>query len=280
MFRSPNMRFNRPQNSRGFFTFVDQFERGVTLTMGKLTSVKEPGLRLLIPIFQTMYKIDMRTRVLELPPLDLFTKDNVSSKVNAIAYFRVVNPELAVMEVADLDSAVHQLIQGQLRDTLCSKDFSDILVNRETVSKEILGNVSAFAKRWGAEVERVQLKNLDIADQNMVRAMAKEAEATRDKIAAIIRAQGELDAAKLLVDAATIMSRNVGSLELRRLQTLEKISKERSQHTVIVPMDFTANTTGAVLGMSPRMQQETNEGEVETKVGNSKNQTAHHSLKK
>jgi len=212
-----------------------------------------------------MIKVNMRTEVLVLEAQDLFTRDNVSARLNAIVYYRVVDAKLAVLEISELESAVHQLICGQLRDTLSSKDFSEILANRESHSKDILAHVSAFAKNWGVLIERVQLKNLDIVDQNMVRAMAKEAEATRDKTSAVIRAEGELDSAKLLVDAANIMLTNPVALELRRLQTLEKISKEKSQHTVIVPMDFTSTRSSMLGGLTTsclKLDQESEKEEV------------------
>ena len=148
--------------------------------MGKLTSVKEPGLRIKLPFLQTMIKVDMRTRVLELENQDIFTKDNVSTKLNAITYFKVVDPQKATLDIVHLENAVHQIIQGQLRDTLSGQEFSEILSHREALSKDVLKNVVEMAHKWGVEIEKVQLKNLDIVDPNMVRAMAKEAEATNE----------------------------------------------------------------------------------------------------
>jgi len=240
---------NIPSGSRSFFTLVQQYQKGVTFTLGKVTSVKEPGIRILIPFVQDMFKIDMRTRVVELPSQDIFTKDNVSTRVNAIICFRVLDPQLVTLEVTDVDNGIHQLVQGHMRDSLSSKDFSEILNHRDAISRDIMTHTSNMATKWGVLLEKVQLKNVDIVDPNMIRAMAKEAEATRDKIAAIIRADGELQASKKLVEAADMIRVNPVALELRRLQTLEKISKEKSQHTVIVPMDF-GGQSSAVMGMA------------------------------
>jgi len=219
-----------------FYTFVQQYQRAVTLTFGKLTSVKEPGFRLYFPIIQTMYKVDLRTRVHELLPQHIITKDNVSSSVTAVIYYHIENAEKAVLRVTDVDLGIHQLAQTELRDLLCQKEFNAILENRDEYSKIITQKVESRCADWGVIVEHIQLKNIDLTNENMVRAMAKEAEATREKMAAVIRADGEYRAAMKLAEAAKILKNNPIAVELRRLQTLERIAKEKNQTTLVVPM--------------------------------------------
>jgi len=221
---------------RNFYTFVQQYERAVTLTFGKLTSIKEPGLRLYLPVIQTMFKVDLRTRVHELLPQHIITRDNVSASVTAVIYYHVENAEKAVLRVTDVDQGIHQLAQTELRDLLCQKEFNDILENRDEYSKIITQKVESKCADWGVLVEHVQLKNIDLTNESMVRAMAKEAEATREKMAAIIRADGEFRAAQKLAEAAKILEHDPIAVELRRLQTLERIAKEKSQTTLVVPM--------------------------------------------
>jgi len=217
----------------------------VTLTFGKLTSVKEPGLRIYLPIIQTMFKVDLRTRVHELLPQHIITRDNVSSGVTAVIYYHVQDAEKAVLRVVNIDIGIQQLAQTELRDLLCQKTFNDILENRDEYSKIITNKVEIRCEDWGVKVEHVQLKNIDLTNENMVRAMAKEAEATREKMAAMIRADGEYRAAIKLTKAAKILNTNPIAIELRRLQTLERIAKEKSQTTLVVPMQIFKNATHA-----------------------------------
>ncbi|ETO31202.1 Band 7 protein [Reticulomyxa filosa] len=183
-----------------------------------------------------MYKVDLRTRVHELLPQHIITKDNVSSSVTAVIYYHIENAEKAVLRVTDVDQGIHQLAQTELRDLLCQKEFNDILENRDEYSKIITQKVESRCADWGVIVEHIQLKNIDLTNENMVRAMAKEAEATREKMAAMIRADGEYQAAVKLAEAAKILRNNPVAVELRRLQTLERIAKEKNQTTLVVPM--------------------------------------------
>lgn len=204
--------------------------------MGKLTSIKEPGIRLYLPILQTMYKVDMRTRVHELVPQHIITRDNVSCSVTAVIYYHVIDAEKAVLRVTDVDLGIHQLAQTELRDLLCQHSFNAILENRDQYSQDITEKVSVRCGDWGVLIENVQLKNIDLNSEDMVRAMAKEAEASRERRAAVIRADGEYRSAIKLAQAANVLQNDPIAVELRRLQTLERIAKEKNQSTLLVPM--------------------------------------------
>eukprot|EP01084_Bolivina_argentea_P122602 217232_1 len=227
---------------RSFFTFVQQYERAVVLTFGRLTSIKEPGIRLFIPAIQDMYRVDLRTRVYELSPQQIITRDNVSASVNAVIYFHVDDPSKAVLEVDDVDQGVTQLGQTELRDQLCQKTFNEILESRGQLSTIIAEKVKERVHKWGVKLEHLQLKNIDLTQENMIRAMAKEAEATRERTAAMIRADGEMQAAKRLTQASKLLKINPIAIELRQLQTLERIAKESNQNTVIIPSNIFKNT--------------------------------------
>ena len=178
----------------------------------------------------------MRTRVHELLPQHIITQDNVSCSVTAVIYYSVEDAEKAILRVRDVDLGVHQLAQTELRDLLCQKPFNDILENRDEYSQSITHKVESKSQHWGVTVEHVQLKNIDLTNDSMVRAMAKEAEASREKTAAMIRADGEYQAAVKLKEAAHILNQDPTAVELRRLQTLERIAKEKNQTTLVVPM--------------------------------------------
>eukprot|EP00906_Rhabdomonas_costata_P034597 RCo048668 len=181
---------------RGFLTFVYQFQQGIVLTFGKLgfigSGVKQPGIRIRVPLFQTIYKVDLRTRITQLESQDIMTSDNVSTRVSAVMYFKVVDTKASVLNVTDVDFGMKQLAQTELRDVLCQKDFNTILESRSQLSAAITAKVEEKARDWGVKVEHIQLKNIDLVDPAMVRAMAKQAEATRERTAAVIRADGEL----------------------------------------------------------------------------------------
>jgi regulator of protease activity HflC (stomatin/prohibitin superfamily) len=253
--RSVNNPLN-PSQRRHFLRVIDEYQRGVTLNLGSYSATKKPGIRLCIPILQEMFIVDLRTRVYELEPQHIMTKDNVSTSVTAVAYYKIVDPKLAVLQVKNVDNAVTQLMQTQMRDVLCSLEFDQILVQRSKIGEEILEHVREPLKEWGVQVDRVQMKKIDLVDQNMIRAMAKEAEAFRDRKASIIRAEGEFEASKKLLEAAKCLEGNEVALEIRRLQTLEKISKEQGQHTVVVPMDFTQASLGIGAASMPRIKKD------------------------
>eukprot|EP00276_Gloeochaete_wittrockiana_P014971 CAMPEP_0184355736 /NCGR_PEP_ID=MMETSP1089-20130417/98082_1 /TAXON_ID=38269 ORGANISM="Gloeochaete wittrockiana, Strain SAG46.84" /NCGR_SAMPLE_ID=MMETSP1089 /ASSEMBLY_ACC=CAM_ASM_000445 /LENGTH=253 /DNA_ID=CAMNT_0026692573 /DNA_START=39 /DNA_END=797 /DNA_ORIENTATION=+ len=226
------------QPQRSFLTVVNQYERGVTYFLGKMQSVKEPGLRLLLPIFQDMVKVDIRTQVSTIQAQHIMTKDNVAAQVSAAVYFQVEDPARAVNTVTDITGSVITLARTTLRDALCRQDFNEILKHRTELAEAIHDAVGEQARDWGVKIIRVQMDNIDLIDPDMVRALAKEAEALRERKAAIIRAEGELESAKTLAQASAIISAAPGAIELRRLQTIEKIAKEKGQHTVIVPIDL------------------------------------------
>merc|ERR1712228_679536 len=206
-------------------------------TFGRLTSIKEPGIRIFIPAIQDMLRVDLRTRVYELSPQQVITRDNVSASVNAVIYFHVEDPAKAVLEVDDVDEGVTQLGQTELRDQLCQKTFNEILESRAELSKIMAARLEERVARWGVKLEHLQLKNIDLTQDNMIRAMAKEAEATRERTAAMIRADGELQAAMRLTEAVKLLRINPIAIELRQLQTLERIAKESNQSTVVIPSD-------------------------------------------
>merc|ERR1712130_307374 len=208
--------------------------------------IKEPGIRIFIPAIQNMYRVDLRTRVYELSPQQVITRDNVSASVNAVIYFHAEDPAKAVLEVDDVDAGVTQLGQTELRDQLCQKTFSEILESREQLSTIIAEKVKERVQKWGVKLEHLQLKNIDLTQENMIRAMAKEAEATRERTAAMIRADGEMQAAMRLTEAAKLLKSNPIAVELRQLQTLERISKEANQNTVVVPSSLFNNLNSLI----------------------------------
>eukprot|EP00485_Elphidium_margaritaceum_P003209 CAMPEP_0202689932 /NCGR_PEP_ID=MMETSP1385-20130828/5098_1 /ASSEMBLY_ACC=CAM_ASM_000861 /TAXON_ID=933848 /ORGANISM="Elphidium margaritaceum" /LENGTH=235 /DNA_ID=CAMNT_0049345151 /DNA_START=243 /DNA_END=950 /DNA_ORIENTATION=+ len=188
-----------------------------------------------------MFKVDMRTRVHELYPQHIITRDNVSCSVTAVIYYHVIDAEKAVLRVTDVDLGIHQLAQTELRDLLCQHSFNTILENRDQYSKEITSKVERRCADWGVQIENVQIKNIDLTNESMVRAMAKEAEASRERKAAMIRADGEYRSAIKLSQAAKVLADNDTAVELRRLQTLERIAKERNNTTLLVPMQVFNN---------------------------------------
>ncbi len=229
---------------RTFLTVIPQYERGVTFFLGRFQTVKGPGLRLLLPVLQEMHKIDIRTQVSTIQAQHIMTKDNVAAQVSAAVYFRIEDPAKAVNAVADVTNSVITLARTTLRDALCRQDFNEILKHRTELAETIHEAVGHQADEWGVKIIRVQMDNIDLIDPDMVRALAKEAEALRERKAAIIRAEGELEAAHSLAKASSVILGSPGAIELRRLQTIEKIAKEKGQHTVIVPVDLAQTTLG------------------------------------
>eukprot|EP01130_Rhizamoeba_saxonica_P018133 TRINITY_DN8992_c0_g1_i2.p1 TRINITY_DN8992_c0_g1~~TRINITY_DN8992_c0_g1_i2.p1 ORF type:complete len:196 (-),score=53.36 TRINITY_DN8992_c0_g1_i2:48-635(-) len=170
------------------------------------------------------------------------TIDNVAVKVSAVVYFSISDPQASLVKVEDVHYATSQLMQTELRDVLCKRSFSEILSERNHLSSEIKERAERITNEWGVNIDQIQMKEVDLIDPDMVRALAKEAEATREKTAAMIRASGELESAKILANAAKLFETTPMSMELRRLQSLEKIAKEKSQTTVVVPMGLGTET--------------------------------------
>ena len=218
---------------------VNQYERGIVLTLGRFSGIKEPGLRFLLPGIQTMRKVDVRTTPIDVPKQEVITKDNVTVSVDAIVYFRVIDAAKAVLETTNYVYATSQFAQAALRDVTGNFELEDLLSKREEISGQIKEIVDAQTDKWGIDVESVKLQNIELPS-DMKRAMAKQAEAERERRAAIIAAEGEKASAQAVAEAARMLSQAPGGLNIRTLQTLEKISVEPSQKTlVILPTELT-----------------------------------------
>jgi regulator of protease activity HflC (stomatin/prohibitin superfamily) len=220
---------------------VNQYERGVVLTLGRFSGLKEPGLRIVVPIFQRMIKVDTRTNTIDIPKQEVITKDNVTVNVDAVVYFRVLDAQKAVLEITDYIYATSQFAQAALRDVTGNIELDSLLGKRDTVSDQIKAIVDKQTEKWGIDVDTVKLQNIELP-QDMKRAMAKQAEAERERRAVIITAEGEKAAAQSVADAAVMLSKAPGGISIRTLQTLEKIAVEPSQKTVfVIPADLVNN---------------------------------------
>jgi regulator of protease activity HflC (stomatin/prohibitin superfamily) len=226
---------------------VNQYERGVVLTLGKFKGIKEAGLRIVVPIFQRMIKVDTRTNTIDIPKQEVITKDNVTVNVDAVVYFKVLDAEKAILEVTNFIYATSQFAQAALRDVTGNIELDELLGKRDMVSDQIKAIVDKQTEKWGIDVDTVKLQNIELP-QDMKRAMAKQAEAERERRAVIITAEGEKAAAQSVADAATMLSKSPGGISIRTLQTLERIAVEPSQKTVfVIPTDLTDNLQ-ALLG--------------------------------
>lgn len=218
---------------------INQYERGVTLTLGRFTGIKDPGLRVVVPILQQIIKVDIRSTPVDVPRQEVITRDNVTINVDAVVYFRVVNAEKAVLETNNYIYATAQFAQAALRDVVGNVELDSLLSQREQISQEIKRIVDAETDKWGIDVENVKIQNIELP-QDMKRAMAKQAEAERERRAVIINASAEKSAAQEVAEAAAVLAKVPGGMSIRTLQTLEKISVEPSQKTVfILPADIT-----------------------------------------
>ena len=218
-----------------WINILNEYERAVTFWLGRLSATpKGPGLVFIFWPFEKMVKISMRTVVLDVPPQDVITKDNVSVKVNAVVYFRVVDPNRAVVSVENYLYATSQLSQTTLRSVLGQADLDSLLSERETLNERLQENIDQHTDPWGIKVAMVEVKHVDLP-QEMQRAMARQAEAEREKRAKIIHADGELQASKSLGEAAVVMSANPVTLQLRYLQTLTEIATEKNS-TIVFPL--------------------------------------------
>lgn len=218
---------------------VKQYERGVVLTLGKFTGIRQPGLRVIIPVIQQMTRVDVRSTPIDVPKQEIITKDNVTVGVDAVVYLRVIDPGKAVLETTNYVYATSQFAQAALRDVTGNADMDELLSKREEISQRIKEIVDSETDKWGIDVENVKIQNIELP-QDMKRAMAKQAEAERERRAVIITAEGEKSAAQSVADAAAMLSKVPGGINIRTLQTLEKISVEPSQKTlVILPTELT-----------------------------------------
>ncbi len=215
-----------------------EYERGVIFRLGRMIGIKGPGLILLIPIIDKMVKVSLRTVVMDVPPQDVITQDNVSLKVNAVIYFRVVQPEKAIVEVENFLFATSQLSQTTLRSVLGQSELDELLSQREKINLRLQQVIDAHTEPWGIKVSSVEVKQIDLP-QEMQRAMAKQAEAERERRAKVIAAEGEFQAAQKLSDAAEVLAVQPSSLTLRYLQTLREIATENNSTTIFpVPIDI------------------------------------------
>lgn len=214
---------------------LNEYERGVIFRLGRvLGAPKGPGLIILIPIIDRMVKVSLRTVVLDVPPQDVITRDNISVKVNAVVYFRVMDPSKAIIAVENYLYATSQLAQTTLRSVLGQAELDELLSQREKINERLQGILDTHTEPWGIKVSNVEVKNVDLP-QEMQRAIAKQAEAERERRSKVIAAEGEYQAATKLADASDILSRNPMSLQLRYLQTLIEISTEKNS-TILFPI--------------------------------------------
>ena len=214
-----------------------EYERGVIFTLGRFSGVKGPGLIFLIPLVQQIVKVDLRTIVLDVPSQDVISRDNVSVKVNAVLYFRVVDPERAVIQVENFMDATSQLAQTTLRSVLGKHDLDEMLSERDRLNADLQEILDSQTDAWGIKVANVEIKHVDI-DESMVRAIARQAEAERNRRARIINAEGEQQAAEKLVEAADALSRTPEAMQLRYLSTLYDIAGDKNSTIVFpVPID-------------------------------------------
>ena len=215
-----------------------EYERGVVFQLGRFWMVKGPGLIVIWPVIQQMVRMDLRTVVLDVPPQDVISRDNVSVKVNAVVYFRVVDPQKAVIQVADFLSATSQLAQTTLRAVLGKHELDEMLAEREKLNIDIQKTLDLQTEAWGIKVSNVEIKDVDL-NETMVRAIARQAEAERERRAKVIHAEGELQASEKLLQAAQMLSKQAEAMQLRYLQTLSNIAGDKASTIVFpVPMDI------------------------------------------
>lgn len=212
---------------------INEYERGIVLALGKFTGVREPGLRIVIPGVQKMIKVDVRSTPIDVPKQEVITKDNVTVNIDAVVYFRVINPSRAVLETTNYVTATSQFAQAALRDVSGNVNLDDLLSKRDEISNQIKAIVDKQTDPWGIDVEMVKLQNIELP-HDMKRAMAREAEAERERRANIISADGEKQASQTLAEAAKILAASQGAINLRTLNTLERISAEQSQKTLVL----------------------------------------------
>jgi regulator of protease activity HflC (stomatin/prohibitin superfamily) len=220
------------------FRVLREYERGVVFMLGRFWKVKGPGLVIVIPLIQQMVRVDLRTIVMDVPSQDVISRDNVSVKVNAVLYFRVIDAERAIIQVEDYLAATSQLAQTTLRSVLGQHELDDMLAERDKLNHDIQRLLDEQTDAWGIKVSNVEIKHVDI-DESMIRAIARQAEAERERRAKVIHAEGELQASEKLGQAADVLTRSPGSFQLRYLQTLTEIAGERTSTVVFpLPMDL------------------------------------------
>jgi len=214
---------------------LPEYQRGVVLTLGRYTGTKGPGLVILIPIVQRMMRVDLRVNVMDVPPQDVISRDNVSVRVNAVVYFRVVEPDKSVLQVAQYYLATSQLAQTRLRSVLGQHELDEILTKRDSLNQMLQQILDEATDAWGIKITNVEIKDVDL-NESMVRAIARQAEAERERRAKVIHAEGEMQAAEKLRDAAAMLSQQPQALQLRYLQTLADMSSSGKASTIVFPL--------------------------------------------
>jgi regulator of protease activity HflC (stomatin/prohibitin superfamily) len=218
-----------------------EYDRGVVFLFGRFQSVKGPGIIILIPVMQQMVRIDLRIIVMDVPPQDIITRDNVSVKVNAVVYFRVVDPEKAVIQVENFLLATSQLAQTTLRVVLGKHELDEMLAERERLNTDVQRILDEQTDAWGIKVANVEIKHIDL-DESMIRAIARQAEAERERRAKVIHAEGEKQAAASLLEAARMLAQQPEALQLRYLQTMTQVAGDRASTVVLpLPLDLLAS---------------------------------------
>jgi regulator of protease activity HflC (stomatin/prohibitin superfamily) len=218
------------------FKVIQQYQKGVVFRLGKITGLKEPGLVWIIPYIEWIKKVDLRTVTLPVPPQKIITKDNVSMDISAVSYYKIVDPVKSIVAIANVMSAIDQIAQTTVRNIIGRFQLDDVLSERDTINKEIRTVLDAHTEPWGVVVSVVEIKDIELPE-NMQRAMAKQAEAEREKRAKIIAAEGELLSSQKLGEAADVMAAHPIALQLRNLQTMAEISIEKNS-TIIFPAQF------------------------------------------
>jgi regulator of protease activity HflC (stomatin/prohibitin superfamily) len=217
------------------FRILAEYERGVIFQLGRFHGVKGPGLIILIPVIQRMVRVDLRTIVMDVPTQDVISRDNVSVHVSAVIYFRVIDPERAIIQVENRVEATSQLAQTTLRSVLGQHDLDDMLAERERLNADIQSILDQTTATWGIKVANVEIKHVDL-DESMIRAIAAQAEAERSRRAKVIHAEGEFQASQRLAEAAKVLSSQPQAMQLRYLQTLTEIAGEKNSHTIVFPI--------------------------------------------
>lgn len=237
------------------FRILREYERGVVFLLGRFYKVKGPGLIVIIPGIQKMVRVDLRTVVMDVPSQDVISRDNVSVRVNAVVYFRVVDPQKSVIQVENVLAATSQFAQTILRSVLGKHELDEMLAERERLNTDIQTALDIQTDAWGIKIASVEIKHVDI-DESMTRAIARQAEAERERRAKVIHAEGELQASDKLMQAARILSQQPGAMQLRYLQTLTNISADKSNTIVFpIPMDLVAALTDDLKSRKPGVSQ-------------------------
>ncbi|MBM3524103.1 MAG: slipin family protein [Alphaproteobacteria bacterium] len=229
------------------FRVLREYERGVVFTLGRFWKIKGPGLVIVVPLVQQMVRVDLRTRVLDVPAQDVISRDNVSVKVNAVVYFRVIDPERSILQVEDFQQATSELAQTTLRSVLGQHELDEMLAEREKLNADLRRLLDEQTDAWGIKIANVELKHVDL-NESMVRAIAKQAEAERSRRAKILDAEGELQAAERLAQAGEMLAKHPQAMQLRYLGALQNVAGERTS-TIVFPMPI--DILGALGSLAP-----------------------------